>query len=94
MRESYINVVGIVCAVGDTLLTYLERSREGQPTSNPRSWILTPAKYKKLKKNEGKVMILFLSTSETDINTFNRLPTLGTGPGRSNNSISIGNRTR
>ena len=81
MRESYINVVGLVRGVHDTLLTYPKECRAPQQLYKPKSSIALPTELRRLKKNEGKVMKLFLSTLETDINTFNRLPTLGTCPG-------------
>ena len=92
MRENDIGVVRFACTVQDTLHTYPKPCRPHQHFYKPRSKILTSAMFGKLKKIEAKVMILSVSTSDTDINTSKRPHNLGTGPEGTNNSTSIDDR--
>ena len=81
MRESDINIVGLGCTVQDTLLTYPEACGPHQQLYKPRSSMSLPTMFRKLKKNEGKVMRFLLSTSETEINNSDGPPTPATHPG-------------
>ena len=92
MRENDIGVVRFVCTVQDTLLTYPKASGAPQQFYKPTSSIALPSNLRRLKKIEAKVMILSVSTSDTDINTSKRPHNLGTGPGGTYSSTSIDDR--
>ena len=89
MRENDINVVRVVRAVQDTLLTCLKRTEARQLPWNSRSQIVTPTELAKMKKIELKVGNFQLSASETDINYSERPHTQAAHPGVTNKHNSI-----